>query len=122
MSVPSKKPGSSSPSKESGYATMAVSIHSTNLIALCKLTSPKCQLPRLDVFHTHPLPVKQITQSFCSVPLIDSLSLTLLREFEHRLCQLVDGLIYALHPAIDNVYTVVLCILDQLLHVAAETR
>jgi hypothetical protein len=79
-------------------------------------------LTRLHVLHSHALPVEQITKSLGAVTLVDALALALLGEVEHEFCELVDTVVNALETAIDDVDTVILGVLNQFLHVAAETR
>ena len=77
-------------------------------------------MARLDVLHAHALPVEQIAKSLCAVTLVDTLTLTLLCEVEHEFGKLVDTVVDTLQSAIDNVDTIILSILNQLLHVATE--
>lgn len=79
-------------------------------------------MPRLDVLHSHALPVEEVAKSLRAVTLVDTLALALAGEVEHILGQLVDAVVDALEPAIHDVDAVVLRVLDQFLHVAAETR
>jgi hypothetical protein len=82
----------------------------------------KSELSRLDILQAHALPVKEIAETLGSVSLVDALSLALLGEIEHVVHKLINRVIDTLHPSVDNVDTVVGGILNQLLHVAAETR
>lgn len=85
------------------------------------LTSPKCQLSGLDVLHAHALPVEEIAQALGTVTLVDTLASALGGELVHVFGELVHTVIDTLHPSVDNVDTVILRVLNQLLHVATES-
>lgn len=86
-----------------------------------RLTSPQSQLSRLDVLHSHALPVEEIAESLGAVSLVDALTLALAGEIEHVLGQLVDAVVNTLESAVDDVNAVVGGVLDQLLHVASKS-
>lgn len=74
-----------------------------------------------DVLHSHALPVEQVAKSLGAVTLVDALAFALLGEVKHVVGELVDAVVDSLQSAVDNVDTVVLGILDKLLHVAAKS-
>lgn len=86
------------------------------------LTSPQSQLPRLNILHSHSLPIKKIAESLSSVTLVDTLPPCLGCEIKHVFRKLVDAVIDTFSSAVDDVDTVIRCVLDQFLHVAPKSR
>jgi len=87
-----------------------------------RISPPEGQLTSFDVLETHALPVKKVTQTLSPVALVDTLTAALLRELKHVLGKLIDRIFDTLGTTIDDVDAIVARILDQLFHVAAETR
>lgn len=67
-------------------------------------------------------PVQQVAKTFSSVPLNDALSAVELSEVEHVLRQLLDRVLEADEPTIDDVDSVGFRVGDVLLHEAPEAR
>lgn len=87
-----------------------------------RVGSSQRELACFDVFHAHSLPVEQVAETLGSVALVDTLSLALLGEIKHVVDKLVDRVINALHTTVHNIDAVVGSVLNQLFHVATETR
>lgn len=84
--------------------------------------SAESQLSSLDVLHAHSLPVEKIAQTLGTVSLVDALTTTLSAKVKHVRGELINRVVDALGTAVYNVDTVIARVLDELLHVASETR
>lgn len=91
-------------------------------IERCRIGAAQRKLACLDVLHTHSLPIQEIAQTLGSVSLVDALSAALLGKFKHVLSKLVDRVIDSLGATIHDIDTVVARVLNEFLHVAAESR
>lgn len=76
----------------------------------------------LDVLQAHALPIKEIRESLGSVTLVNSLTTGFDGEIVHVGCELVNTLVNTLHSAVDDIDTIIGTVLDEFLHVAAESR
>lgn len=66
-------------------------------------------------------PIQQVAKTFSSVALNDALATVELREVEHVLCKLLNGVLESYEPTVDDVDAVGLRIGDVFLHEAPET-
>ena len=79
------------------------------------------KLASLCVLETQRLPVEELRETLRAVTLVDTLTTRLERKVEENVGELLNRVLDTLAAAVDNVATVVLGRLEEVLHEAAET-
>ena len=84
------------------------------------ICATQCKLARLRVLNPEVLPVEKRGEALDAVPLVDALPPRLLGEREHVVGKLVHGVLDGLRATVDDVDSLVLRALDEVLDEAAE--